>query len=96
MLVFIGDRGLCPVCGAEVSIVGSLDDGLLLGSCGDGFPLKRWAKEVIRIGNDNGYPIHIVYNDDNRPVRYPTKEDYETLPMGDDLTIDEARAGLVE
>jgi len=43
MLVFIGDRGLCPICGEEVEITGYTTDGRLVGSCGDAFALATWT-----------------------------------------------------
>jgi len=45
MLVFIGDRGLCPVCGEPITLVNSTTDGRLIGSCGDAFLLRQWAQE---------------------------------------------------
>lgn len=38
----IAQKGLCPVCGDLVRIVGSAHGGRIVGSCGDAFPAKKF------------------------------------------------------
>ena len=54
MLVFIGDRGLCPICGEAVQLTGATTDGRLVGSCGDAFWLRQWAQDGVLLTDLGG------------------------------------------
>ena len=34
--------GLCPICGAQIKIIGITTDDRLIGSCHDAFTLAQW------------------------------------------------------
>ncbi len=38
------DEGLCPICGAFVTLTGRTTDGRLIGSCRDAFTEERWME----------------------------------------------------
>lgn len=42
LLYFLGDKGLCPVCGEPVHLTGATTDGRLIASCGDAFQPAQW------------------------------------------------------
>ncbi len=44
-LYFIGDVGLCPVCGEPVALTGATTEGRLIASCNDAFWPKQWDEE---------------------------------------------------
>lgn len=37
--------GLCPVCGEKITIIGTTEDGRLVGSCFDAFTTKKWTSK---------------------------------------------------
>jgi hypothetical protein len=41
----IGKKGLCPICGIEVSVIGITKDGRPIGSCKDAFTVKQWIED---------------------------------------------------
>jgi len=41
-LTFIGEKGLCPICGESITIVDVCRVGRLVGSCGDAFWTRQW------------------------------------------------------
>jgi hypothetical protein len=44
-LAFIGDGGLCPICGASITIVDVCRVGRLIGSCRDAFWIRQWVAD---------------------------------------------------
>jgi hypothetical protein len=44
-LMFVGEKGLCPICGETIEIVDVCRVGRLIGSCGDAFWARQWINE---------------------------------------------------
>jgi hypothetical protein len=43
-------RGLCPICGVRIQLIGDTTDGRYIGSCQDAFWPRQWRQLGPRIG----------------------------------------------
>ena len=41
----IGSKGLCPVCGEKVEIIGLTTNDRLIGTCRDAFTFEKWNED---------------------------------------------------
>ena len=70
-------RGLCPVCGANVNLIGTTKDGRLIGECKDAFTVNQWEKPDDS-SSYNQMTGHL--NEEHRPPEGwvgPTIDDYQ-------------------
>jgi len=63
----IGGKGVCPVCGENIDVIGLTNDGRLIGSCKDAFTLEKWKYNLWTFLDDwgeEGYGIALIGPDD--------------------------------